>query len=54
MPKHYAADPAFYNGVEWMRQQVLDKLTDMKGKAIGNERFLLDMLIKFVQKIEVR
>ena len=54
MPKHYTADPAFYNGVEWMRQQVLDKLTDMKGKAIGSDRFLLDMLIKFVQKIEAR
>lgn len=54
MPKHYTADPAFYNGAEWMRKQVLDKLTNMKGKALGNERFLLDMLIKYIQKIETR
>ena len=49
----FAPEAAFQNGKEAMREAVVDKLRDMKGRAMGKDRALLSDLIDMVRKMEV-
>ena len=45
---------AYNNGKERMRDEILNKLRDAKGNAMGLERSVLTDVIEMVRKLEVR
>ena len=45
---------AFMNGKEYMRLCIINQLRDMKGHALGVERFVLDEVIKVIERMVVR
>lgn len=49
---HDATEQAFKNGVEFMREQVIQELRSMRGRAMGQERIILGDIIEKVQKLE--
>lgn len=54
MYEHDATELAWKNGAEYMREEILIKLYDDKGKALGAERRILDTIIERIKKMEVR
>lgn len=45
---------AYHNGKERMREEVLNKLRDAKGEALGLQRAVLTDVIEMIRKLEVR
>lgn len=45
---------AFKNGKEYMRQQIINKLLNAKGNAMGVQRQVLTDVIEMIRKMEVR
>lgn len=45
---------AYRNGKERMREEILNKLLDAKGNAMGAQRTVLSDVIEMVRKLEVR
>ena len=54
MTEYDATEQAFKNGTVYMKKQILDKLTNLKGLAMGTERQVLDAVIKIIDRMEVR
>lgn len=47
-------EQAYHNGKERMREEILNKLLDAKGNAMGLQRSVLTEVIEMVRKLEVR
>ena len=45
---------AFKNGKEYMRQQIINKLLDAKGNAMGVQRMVISEIIDMIKKLVVR
>ena len=45
---------AYRNGKERMREEILNKLRDAKGNAMGVQRQVLTDVIEMIRKMEVR
>lgn len=50
---HDATERAFHNGSEAMREAIIDKLRENRGRALGLERSILGDVITLVRKVEV-
>lgn len=54
MTEYDATEQAWKNGAEYMREKILEKLLNAKGKALGLERSFLSDAIDMIRKLEVR
>ena len=54
MREYDAYELAYNNGKEYMRLCIINQLREMKGHALGVERFVLDEVIKVVERMVVR
>lgn len=54
MNEHDGYEQAYHNGKERMREEILNKLRDAKGNAMGIQRAVLTEVIEMVKKLEVR
>lgn len=54
MYEHDATEEAFKNGADYMKKLILEKLTNLKGLAMGTERMVLDAVINIISRMEVR
>ena len=54
MTENDGYEVAYHNGKERMREEILNKLRDAKGKALGLQRAVLTDVIEMIRKLEVR
>lgn len=54
MYEHDATEEAFKNGANYMKSLIIEKLTLLKGEAMGTERLVLSAVIEVIRKLEVR
>jgi hypothetical protein len=54
MYEHDATEEAFKNGADFMKATILERLTQLKGDALGTERMVLSAVINIIRKMEVR
>lgn len=54
MHEYDATEEAFKNGANYMKKKILEKLTDLKGLAMGTERMVLSAVINIIDRMEVR
>ena len=47
-------EKAYQNGKERMREEIINKLRDAKGRALGLQRAVLTDVIEMIRKMEVR
>lgn len=45
---------AYHNGKERMREEIINKLRDAKGNAMGVQRMVISEIIEMIRKMEVR
>lgn len=54
MTENDGYEVAYHNGKERMREEILNKLREAKGNAMGVQRQVLTDVIEMVRKLEVR
>ena len=54
MYEHDATEESFKNGANHMKALILEKLTLLKGEAMGTERLVISAVIELIRKMEVR